>query len=53
VSSDVVRGDLRWPVHWPGLSLCDYLLNGYIKSRLFIYKPRAIAELKQSIKEEF
>ena len=25
---------------------------GYIKSRFFIYKPRIVAELKQSIKEE-
>jgi len=36
----------------PDLSACDYFLLGYLKSRVFISKPRTIAELNQSIKEE-
>ena len=41
-----------WPAHSPDLSACDYFLWGYLKSRVFISKPRTIAELKQSIKEK-
>jgi hypothetical protein len=45
-------GDVPWPVHSPGLSPCDYCLWGYLKSKVFISKPRTIEELKQRIKEE-
>ena len=45
-------GDVPWPAHSPDLSACDYFLWVYLKSRIFISKPRTIAELKQSIKEE-
>jgi len=36
----------------PDLSACDYFLWVYLKSRVFISKPRTIVELKQNIKEE-
>ena len=45
-------GDVPWPARSPDLSACDYFLWGYLKSRVFISKPRTIVELKQSIKEE-
>ena len=44
--------DVPWPASSPDLSDCDYFLWGYLKSRVFTSKPRTIAELKQSIKEE-
>jgi len=45
-------GNVPWPARSPDLSACDYFLWGYLKSRVFISKPRTIAELRQSIKEE-
>jgi hypothetical protein len=45
-------GDVPWPARLPNLFACDYFLWGYLKSRVFISKPRTIAELRQSIKEE-
>jgi len=45
-------GDVPWLARLPDLSACDYFLWGYLESRVFISKPRTIAELKQSIKEE-
>jgi hypothetical protein len=45
-------GDVPWPTCSPDLSGCDCFLWGYLKSRIFISKPRATAELKQSVKKE-
>jgi hypothetical protein len=45
-------GDVPWPAFLPDLSACDYFLCGYLKNTVLISKPRTIAELKQSIKEE-
>jgi len=45
-------GDVPWLARSPDLSAWDYFLWGYHKSKVFISKPRTIAELKQSIKEE-
>jgi len=45
-------GDVLWPARSPDLSACDYFLWGYLKSRIFISKPRTIAERKQNAKEE-
>ena len=44
-------GNVPWPASSPDLSACDDFLWRYLKSRVFISKPRTIAELKQSIKE--
>ena len=44
-------GNVPWPTP-PDLSACYYFLWGYLESRVFISKPRTIAELRQSIKEE-
>ena len=43
-------GDVPLPARSPDLSVCDYFLWGYLKSRVFISKPRTTAELKQSMK---
>jgi len=49
----ISRGDdVPWPARSPDLSACDYFLWRYLKSRVFISKPRTITELKQIIKEE-
>jgi hypothetical protein len=45
-------GDVPWPVHSPDLSMCDYFMWWYLKTKLFISKPRTNMELKQGIKEE-
>jgi len=45
-------GDIPWLARSPDLSSCDHFLWGYLKSRVFISKPRTISELQQSIKEE-
>ena len=45
-------GNVPWPERSPDLPACDCFLWGYLKSRVFISKPRTIAKLKQSIKEE-
>ena len=43
-------GDVPWPARSPDLSARGYFLWGYLKSKVFISKPRTTAELKQSIK---
>ena len=45
-------GDVPWPALSPVLSACDYFLWGYLKSRVFISKPKTTVEIKQSIREE-
>ena len=45
-------GVVPWPARSPDLSACNYFLWGYLKSRVFISKPRTVAELKKSTKEE-
>ena len=46
------RGNVPRPARSLHLSTCDHFLWGYLSSKVFISKPRTIAELKQSIKEE-
>jgi len=43
-------GDVPWPARSPGVSACGYFLWGYLKSKIFISKPRTTAGLKQIIK---
>jgi hypothetical protein len=42
-------GDIHWLPHSHDLSICDYFLWGYLKSKLYINKPHNIQELKDSI----
>jgi hypothetical protein len=45
-------GDIPWPPRSPNLSVCDLLLWGYLKSRVYTTRPRTLDELKQRIEEE-
>jgi hypothetical protein len=45
-------GDIAWPPRSPDLSMCDYFLWGYLKSRVYERKPRTLDELKNSIRQQ-
>jgi hypothetical protein len=45
-------GDIPLPARSPDLSMCDYILWGYLKSKVYVTKPRDIYKLKNAIKEE-
>lgn len=45
-------GDIDWPPRSPDLSMCDYFLWGFLKSRVYQHKPRTLQELKGAIREE-
>ena len=45
-------GDVHWPSRLPDLSICDFFLWGYLKSRVYIKKPRTLDDLKNSIRQE-
>jgi hypothetical protein len=47
-----VNGDIHWPPRSPDLSVCDFFLWGYLKSKVYAQKPRNIDEQKNKIKEE-
>jgi len=34
------------------ISACDFFLCGYLKSKVYVRKPRAVDDLKVSIREE-
>ncbi|CAI6353807.1 unnamed protein product [Macrosiphum euphorbiae] len=45
-------GDMHWPPRLPDLTVCDFFLWGYLKSRVYESKPRTLDELKDAIKTE-
>lgn len=45
-------GDINWPPRSPDLTVPDYFLWGYLKSRVYQNKPRTIPELKENITTE-
>lgn len=45
-------GDVPWPPRSPDLSVCDFYLWGYLKSRVYSHKPRTLDELKNAIAQE-
>ena len=45
-------GDVPWPPRSPDLSACDFFLWGYLKSNVYVRKPRTVDDLKVSIREE-
>ena len=45
-------GDLDWPPRSPDLTPPDFFLWGYLKSRVYVNKPRTVEELKDNIREE-
>ena len=46
-----LRGDLQWPARSPDLTPCDYFLWGYLKSLVYVDRPRTIAHLKNNIRD--
>ena len=44
-------GDLPWPPRSLDLSMCDFYLWGFLKSRVYAGKPRTLGELKTTIRE--
>ena len=45
-------GDVPWPPRSPDLSARDFFLWGYLKSKVYVRKPRTVDDLKVSIREE-
>ena len=45
-------GDVPWPPRPPDLSTCDFLVWGYLKSRVYTHKPRTLNDLKEAIRKE-
>ena len=46
------NGDLEWPSRSPDLTVPDFLLGGYLKSKVYASKPKTIDELKCNIRAE-
>ena len=44
-------GDLPWSPHSSDLSMCDFYLWGFLKSRAYAGKPRTLGKLKTTICE--
>ena len=47
-----IRGDLEWPARSPDLNPCDFFLWGFLKSRVYVNRPRTLQDLKTNIQEE-
>jgi len=47
-----LRGDMGWSARSPDLSLCDFILWGYLKEKVFKYRPRSLEYLKGRIRQE-
>lgn len=41
-----------WPLRSQDLSVCDSFLWGYLKSKVYMTRPRTLDELKQRIQDE-
>ena len=50
-SSMTAVGELLWPSRSPDLSMCDFYLWRFLKSRINAGKPRTLGELKTAICE--
>jgi hypothetical protein len=46
-------GDIPWPPRSPDLSTCDFFLWGYLKSRVYAHNPLTLADLKETVKQEW
>jgi len=44
--------DVPWPPRSPDLSMCDFILWGYLKSRVYEGKSRTLEELKGAIRKQ-
>ena len=45
-------GDIAWPARSPDLSVCDYFLWGYLKSKVYVNRPGTLDALKVAITQE-
>lgn len=45
-------GDLHWPARSPDLTVPDFFLWGFLKSRVYINKPETLEALKENIRHE-
>ena len=45
-------GDVPWPPRSPDLAACNFFLWGYLKSKVYVRKPRTVYDLKVPIREE-
>ena len=46
------NGDLEWPPRSSDLTVPDFFLWGYLKSKVYASKPKTIDELKCNIRAE-
>ena len=46
------KGNTEWPARLPHLKAWDFLLWGYIKSKVYEKKQRTMVDLKQNIRDE-
>jgi len=47
-----LHGDIEWPPWSPDLSPYDYFLWGYLKTHVYISKPRTVEALSENITRE-
>ena len=47
-----LRGDIGWPARSLDLNPCDFFLWGYLKSKVYINRPRSIKQLKDAVRQE-
>lgn len=45
-------GDFDWPPRSPDLTAPDFFLWGYLKSKVYVSKPRTLAQLRANIRRE-
>jgi hypothetical protein len=45
-------GDVPWPPRSPDLSACNFFLWSYLKSKVYVRKPRTVDNLKVSFRKE-
>ena len=43
---------VEWPPRSPDLTLCDFFLWGYVKSKVYVTPPTSIDDLKQKVTHE-
>lgn len=46
------NGDFDWPPRSPDLTPPDFFLWGYLKSKVYVNKPKTLEELKTNIRQE-
>ncbi|XP_011860063.1 PREDICTED: uncharacterized protein LOC105557424 [Vollenhovia emeryi] len=45
-------GDMHWPARSPDLTVPDFFVWGFLKSRVYASKPQTLAALKENIRHE-